>query len=526
MNDQRRNLLLETYVKFVEKNGLHPSHSDLEALGISRSKIRHNFGSITQLMKAAKESKPKAFTNIFDGQLFTPEKHAALKDAVAKKQRFVVTTAVTGCKVHTGFWASLNKYCEIHDAQLLVVTSSDPAAISNYKRYVDPVLSSANIVFEKLALNSKLMIHPIKLSAKHIDPITGLGRIGQRNGSFIYASPKQRLKLVPTSNTEMPVALMTTGACTLPDYSSDRFMSHRTAHIADHDHVIGAIIVEVDDERRFHFRQVQANHKGHFANLGKMYGADGAQEYLPEALILGDLHDGETDPVAFGAMITDEDSVLNVCKPKKIFIHDGFNGLSVNHHEAKNTITQALKTITLHEELYQYFLTLNKLSKLFAEVNIVKSNHDDFLNRYIQDGGYIHDPANLDVALKIATAMMAGKDPVQAGVELHGALPPNIRWLEYDEDYKIAGVECGAHGHRGSNGARGSLKAMENAYGNSISGHAHTPEILRGAWQVGTTSRLNLSYNKGPSSWLHSSCLLYSNGQRQVLNVIDGRWHI
>ena len=65
----------------------------------------------------------------------------------------------------------------------------------------------------------------------------------------------------------------------------------------------------------------------------------------------------------------------------------------------------------------------------------------------------------------------------------------------------------------------------ENAYGLSVTGHAHTPEILRGAWQVGTTSKLNLDYTKGsPSSWFQTACLVYPNGSRQLISVVDGKW--
>ncbi len=90
----------------------------------------------------------------------------------------------------------------------------------------------------------------------------------------------------------------------------------------------------------------------------------------------------------------------------------------------------------------------------------------------------------------------------------------------------MADIELGAHGDKGANGARGSLLAMENAYGNSVSGHSHTPEILRGAWQVGTTSLLKLEYVKGPSSWMHTSCLVYPNGSRQLINAINGLWRL
>ena len=101
-----------------------------------------------------------------------------------------------------------------------------------------------------------------------------------------------------------------------------------------------------------------------------------------------------------------------------------------------------------------------------------------------------------------------------------------VKWLSIDDDYRVEGIQCGAHGHLGANGSRGSLEAMETAYGNSVSGHSHTPQILRGAWCVGTSSLLKLEYNRGASSWLHSSCLIYPGGARQLINCIDGKWKL
>jgi len=82
------------------------------------------------------------------------------------------------------------------------------------------------------------------------------------------------------------------------------------------------------------------------------------------------------------------------------------------------------------------------------------------------------------------------------------------------------------HGDKGPNGSRGSVKSMEVSYGQSITGHSHTPEIVRGAWQTGTSTYLKLGYNKGASSWLQSSCLLYKDGSRQLINVINGKYKL
>jgi hypothetical protein len=80
------------------------------------------------------------------------------------------------------------------------------------------------------------------------------------------------------------------------------------------------------------------------------------------------------------------------------------------------------------------------------------------------------------------------------------------------------------HGHRGPNGSRGSARNLANIGVRSVIGHSHSPNIFRGVHQVGTSSRLNLEYASGPSSWLHCHCVIHSNGKRQLVPIIDGDW--
>src|SRR5690606_8114731 len=112
---------------------------------------------------------------------------------------------------------------------------------------------------------------------------------------------------------------MTTGAVTMAEYRSDRYMSERTSYIAENDHVYGAIIVEIEDKDRFHFRQIQADVTGAFYDLGMCYSAEGVEPVRP-ILVMGDLHAGEQDEDVMQCtyeMIQD----LNV---KDIVVHDAF----------------------------------------------------------------------------------------------------------------------------------------------------------------------------------------------------------
>lgn len=516
--------IIKAYVKVVRGRIALPSREDMEKAGVTMGQIKHHFGSLYQLRKAAKSLHPDVFKNLIDEEIYNPASFKKLQDKAAKYSRFVVTTAVTGCPVHKGFYKSIKRYCKENKALLLVLPSTDPASTAGFT--MDPSLSDEVVVFDDLSLNRNLFISTIKLSAKHIDPITGLGRIGQRNGSFIYASPKQRLKMVPTSNRGYPHALMTTGAITVPDYHTTRYLSERTAYIANVDHVLGALVVEIESDRIFHYRQIQAERSGNFVDLGVYYRPDGLGTLKPKAMVLGDYHTGETDTTAEKCWL----EVLDTVGAETVVFHDLFNGASVNHHEMDQHITRAIRAIDNQLELEPELKMVADVLKLYSEkadqLVVVDSNHHDFLVRWLEEGRYVTDPKNKRIGLLLALEMLDGKNPVKSGVEMVGGANPKVRWLQRDEDFKIARIELGAHGDMGLNGGSGSVSASETAYGLSVDGHGHSAEILRGAWRVGTSSFLKLDYNKGASSWSHTSCLVYPNGARQLINVIEGKWKI
>lgn len=516
--------ILDVYSRLAKKIGVHPSRSDMIKAGVSRDKIRHYFGGIQNLKEMAVANDPKAFSNILDETLFSPEARLELEDEIGKFSKFVITTAVGGAALHKGFYKSIQTYCKQNKAKLLVMMCEDPASIRKFS--IPKGLENEQFIAHDVAINSNLFISTIKLSAKHIDPITGLARIGQKNGSFIYASPKQRLFFSPVRNRKLPHAIMTTGAITKPDYQTDRYMSERTAYIANNDHVMGAIVVEVADDREYHFRQIQAEKNGNFVDLGVYYKGDEVSEMRPEEFVLGDWHSGETNVAARKAW----KEVVDLVKPRGIVLHDSFNGMSINHHEkakkVKRAILSAEGKLSLEQELRVFAKDLDEVHAWTGRTTIVRSNHDDFLNEILEDGRYIHDPVNHKICSKLAVAMMDGANPLRYGAELCGLKSSNIRWLERDEDYEVAKIELGAHGDKGPNGARGNIKNMEVAYGNCVIGHSHTPGILRGCWQVGTSSDLDLDYAVGASSWMHTSCLVYPNGSRQFINVVYGRWRV
>ena len=521
--------LVKRYLNHVVKKKTIPSLSQLNAIGITRNAIRHHFGSNTQLYSYMKKSHPEVFSQVVDESHFTPRRFAEIKKEASNFDRFVITTAVVEKAIHQGFYNSLKNYCKRNNALLLILPCQDVASRKTHFDWtLAPELHKEYIVFSDLALNSKVWISTIKMSAKQINPLTGLGRISQKNGSTIYASPKQQLEYVTTSaRKKIPRALMSTGAVTKNDYSTDNYMSGRTSYIAENDHVLGAIIVEVKNNKEFFFRQIQADEKtGSFPDCSIKYNPDGSvEEFCPTAIVWGDYHSGETDQNV--KRVTKE--LIMATRPQDMIMHDFFDGKSISHHDMKKPLVRARKAmlnqLSLQNEIRFMRDEVDELNSMTSgSLIMVKSNHDEVLERYLVEGRYVHDDNNHYYALDLAKKFLEGKDPLQYAVEnVEGLKSKNkIVWLQRDEEHKIANVECGAHG----DGWQSSMAFWEKSLGNCVIGHAHTAGILRGVFRVGTSSKLQLDYNKGPSSWTHTHCLVYSNGARQLINIINGEWRL
>jgi hypothetical protein len=430
-------------------------------------------------------------------------------------KRYVITTAVPGAELNRPFYNSLVKYCKLNKAKLLII----PSTPIYKKDELDPEIPIKSLVLKETFLNSKIRISDIPVNPQAVDPVTGLTRHSQTDGSFIFASPKQRLKIVANSNTKLPHALMTPGAVTHPYYRPTR-----VGMIASGDHVNGALIVEVEDNVLFHYRQVQADKYGAFIDIGIEYGTV-RRRAQTEAIIPGDLHVGSTDPDV-EAVFTELSKELS---PRYFIAHDIADMISINPHVWGKKIARGkiASFISLEQELKMIASKYKEYSKLADEVIDVFSNHTEFLNRWLEAGEYLNDPTNLVIGLELAWVKAQGKDPYEYAMRKYQDLP-KVRFLQADDDFKISAkkVQCGAHGHLGPNGSRGSLAGMERSYARSITGHSHTPEILREAVAVGTSTYLKLDYAKGPSSWMQTMCILYKNGSRQLINVIGGEYRI
>jgi hypothetical protein len=526
-DEDKNQQIVDLYKTIIaEKKGL-PVYKDFLVHGITRDILRGRFGGIETLHQFVKDNHEEFLSEHF---FSVDDIFASNKNLInSNKKVFIVTTAVGNCKAHHGFLDAIKTFCKRNDAQAAIMPcESITNSFENKTAVFDPVFSDPSYLFVQAdtPLNENISLCSIQVSAKQIKPITGLSRLGNREGSNIFASPKQFLEYIPAGNSRgKNYSIMTTGACTLPQYYSDFFMSKRLSYIADFDHKMGAIIVEIEDDKLFHFRQIQCDESGAFVDLGKMYMPNGQVKDIPINIVFGDLHGTSVDKDALDAFI----NTFSKMKVKSIYLHDVFDGYSISHH-VKSIVERSQRALSgeedLHDELEQTFDLIKSIDIALkpSKIHIVKSNHDEFLTRYISSGRYVEDPKNHYLSLKIATALFEDEDVLKRGFKLtNNKIPNSWVFLSRDDSSKVANIECGSHGDLGLNGAKPSLNGLEQVYGDCVVGHNHTGAIQRGVFRVGTVSKLDLGYNRGPSSWTHTSCLVAENGQRQLINVINGK---
>lgn len=530
--------LLTNFLQLVIERKYVPIITEFrQHANVAAESVNKYFGSFEGLIEAARKRDPKAFKNIIDETSFNDAAFKELRSYVSEHKRFFITSAITGCDVHEDGLAAVQTYCKKNKAALLILPCSDPARQKEHKNKwtLSPDLPKKSVVFRDLSLNDNIVLSTIKMSAKQLQPLTGIKRLSQKRGSAIVASPKQFLEFVANSNnnTEIPRALMSTGAITKANYRTEMYMSERTASLAELDHTLGGIIVEIKNGRIFFARHVQIDPKtGSFTDVDRKYNADGTVEKVTADLVqTGDWH----------VLSTDEDTrrvakeIVDVVKPKYLTFEDFFDGITINPHERHNLVSLSKKAkkgmLSLDMELEACRKEINEICKWAAENVVFKyGNHEDFLKRYLNDGAFMDEPLNKLIGMKLTIALEELEiNPFEYAMrEMYKVSQPDkVKFLTINDSFKVNGIENGAHGHMGKGGRRNpGMAEIEECYGASNVGHNHSAAIFRSVFRVGTSTKLQLSYNDGPSAWTQTHLIQHKDGSRQLIHVINGEWRL
>jgi len=371
---------------------------------------------------------------------------------------------------------------------------------------------------EGMKLNNNLKLHDTAILASQINPLTGFNKKLHRDYSYILPSPKIRYQTFPNTS-KYPRFLATTGALTHGNYKLHTAQGRK----AELEHEYGFSFIEVKDNRLFDYHPVIAMKNGNF-HYNRDYHKHGQViDQQPEALVLGDWHNGDsclkTRHVSF--------QMIKRLNPKRVVLHDFFNGHSINHHEMADQVAKVIQwknqRFTLEQEVAECHKEMMVMSSKFPDQKflVVESNHDLFLRKYISNNNFLLDGQNSVFACQLFIEVVKTNRPIhETALGLVGNLPSNFVFLKEDEEYRVQGIELGYHGHRGVNGARGTSASFDRNNLRMITGHEHSPKIYANGLVVGTSTKLRLPYTKGASSWLNAHGLLYSSGKYTLLTII------
>ncbi len=432
--------------------------------------------------------------------------------------KYIITSIQYNAKVNKNLLANIQNFAKEQGVDKILTFVQRGRYIE--EELIDPLIIEKNIetINNSMTLNSNLRVYDTLILPQQINPFTGMNRKLSRDYSYILPSPKIRYESI-ANTTKYPRAFMTTGALTHPNYKT------HTAHgrKAQEQHQYGFVYVEITNNQIFNAYQIEATKKGDFQHLTKSYSNGKKSTCKPEAIILGDWHTGDTDTYVRNQTF----KMIKELKPKRVVFHDLFNGHSINHHE-KDLLLSQLRNIrdnriNLEEEIRNVYNEIWFFAKQFPNVQflVARSNHDDFLEKYIQHKMFVDDSQNFMFICKvIANILDENKIPTQEALSLIGKLPSNFKFFQQDESYRVEGVELANHGHLGANGSKGSPNQFDSLNLKMITGHTHSPKLMENGMVVGTSTQLKLGYTHGASSWLNAHGILYSNGKYGLLTII------
>lgn len=458
-------------------------------------------------------------------------------------RRYILTSAQNNVEVHEGFLANLEALASAVDAEILVsATLYDRTSYRGlvrkgetrqrsevwWDKAIAPYMENNRVrLAKRLAFCGEFDI-----LATTKNPLSSMESYCGRS-SIIVPHNRFSFRCVESRTHQMPKEMMTTGSVTVR-----RFIQRKAGQLASFHHVLGALLVEVREDGHWHVHHLNAEEDGSFYWLNKRV-ANGKVTRNQEGisgLVLGDIHrekqDEEQTQLAY--------AIAQTLSPEHILVHDLIDFTSRNHHNRDNPfhavrMKEQHATVTREMEDAGMFLHALHQASPKSALAVVSSNHHDALTKWIRETDWKADPTNARFYLLLAARMV---DAVEADERDFDALEWSIEWaigfdeparrrikfLQTDESYEVADVECGMHGHIGPSGTRGNPRAFSKLGFRTFTAHTHTPSIVDGCYTVGVTGSLNMGYNRGPSRWMHAHGIIYPNGKRAFLFVKNGLW--
>lgn len=464
-------------------------------------------------------------------------------------KRYIITAAQTETKINEGFWNNLLALADYYSAEILVspfvynkqflgndVTAKKVAGKeqNDIAASVDPALVKY-LTTDRIQLAKGLVFcGEVQILPTAVDPLSGLeAYTGRASGIFPHA--KIEMRSVPSMRDEPTKFNYTTGCVTRHNY-----IQKKAGQKGEFHHAYGALIVEVTKDGWW-VRQLNADKDNVVHDLDlEVCGGEIMYGVSAEAVVTGDTHiviaDHDVIEATWGGV-----GLMDLMRPRVQVMHDTFDMRARPWQDAKSFHRNYEKHVhgeeSIEDELVVTAQFINDILPAAEETVIVWSNHHDKLDRWLDSSDYRDDLVNaefmLEAQLQMVRALKKKDDKfilLEWALRRAGLIGKKNRFLKEDESFIICpeaggGIECGMHGHRGPNGAKGTPKALQKMARKIVIGDKHTAGIYGGVYVVGTCApAANTAFAKGPSSWSPTHCVIYPNGKRTLVTMWKGRF--
>lgn len=472
-----------------------------------------------------------------DWRLYAPPlpSGAAPARAGSGVTRVLVTAAQDDTDVHWGFWTNLQAYAATMGARIVVggftyqqLRHTDRATLTaTYRAELAPFLR-----FDQLDIGPVIFFANVNTLPTAVRPLSGLLTMS-RGRDAIFPHAKVAYQTVPQP-PETPVpSVMTTGACTVPNY-----IQKKAGVKAEFHHVLGATMVEVCEDGTAFCRPISAAADGSFHDLDARV-AEGrvSRGHRLKAATWGDIHCPSVPEAIFEA-IWGAGGAIDQLRPEYQFFHDLSDFAAWNRHVAGDPIHRALMVARgmagMEWQVATSAMFLRATRRDFCRSVVIMSNHDDRLRQWATAQADRNDTTNVRYWHRCNLAVL---DAIHHGDRdfdlmlwaLRDADPDAMAGIDFvpiGASFRICqehagGIENGLHGHQGPNGSRGTIEGLAKMGTKITIGDKHAPAILDGVYCSGITGDLDQGYNTGPGSWRRAHVLTYQNGKRTIVTQSD-----
>ncbi|MFN3506597.1 MAG: hypothetical protein ACK4ZU_03910 [Allorhizobium sp.] len=464
------------------------------------------------------------------------------------KSGFLVTAAQAGTPVHGPALMALTAFAGYRGLSMVVIGMDQK--VQGPKSKTDEIADWSSAVAslvttEKLDFGSFVIDGAFPLKTTHEDPLDGIG--GYCEGRHhIFGSPRQDVITLHKMESGISDAFARcSGIVTVPNYSRSK-----AGMIAIGNHVLGAVIVEIDENDQVFTRNIQCHPiTGEVWDVGTDVVVEegivrGRREVLAKRGLennrgvfnAGCVHVRWLSSACYDAIWNGSDhdvGLVEVFDPSHQILHDVFDAYSISPHNRRTPEHQIRKRLAGDDSVDgELKLTADFIEAIGCERRttwIVESNHDRHLDRFLLETDFKKDVKNAKTFLRLnldrIEALEKGDNKFSVLAQALRLANPRAKFKTswFSDPLRIHRYFYNVHGDTGTNGSHGSPTNFVGTNFYLAIAHFHTARARRRLVQLGCIIDPP-PYAEGLNNTAHCVGIEHPDGSYQLVPLVNGKW--